>query len=87
VTTALRDYPSSTTAIATPSVRSSLGEDLYVTLIGYDPDSQSVTLHVFINPLVGWIWLGGAIVAAGAVFAIWPERRRIPTAAVSAAAG
>jgi cytochrome c-type biogenesis protein CcmF len=76
VMTALRDYPSSTTAIATPSVRSSLGEDLYVTLLGYDPASGSVTLHVFINPLVGWIWLGGAIVALGAVFAIWPDRRR-----------
>jgi cytochrome c-type biogenesis protein CcmF len=76
VQTALRDYPSSTTPIATPSVRSSLGEDLYVTLIGYDPTTQAITLHVFLNPLVGWIWLGGALVALGAVFAIWPERRR-----------
>ncbi|HEX6474133.1 MAG TPA: heme lyase CcmF/NrfE family subunit [Candidatus Limnocylindria bacterium] len=74
--TALRDYPSSTTPIATPAVRSSIGEDLYVTLIGYDPDSGAATLRVFVNPLVGWIWLGGAIVALGAVFAAWPERRR-----------
>ena len=85
VQTALRDYPSSTTPIATPSVRSSLGEDLYVTLIGYDPATQAVTLHVFINPLVGWIWLGGALVALGAVFAIWPERRRMPTVQPAAA--
>ncbi len=76
VATALRDYPSSTTPIATPVVRSSLGEDLYVTLLGYDPTNGAATLHVFVNPLVGWIWLGGAIVAIGAVFAIWPERRR-----------
>jgi cytochrome c-type biogenesis protein CcmF len=86
VVTALRDYPSSTTAIATPSVSSSLGEDLYVTLIGYDQASGLVTLHVFINPLVGWIWLGGGIVALGAVFAIWPERRRRAAVTVSAAA-
>jgi cytochrome c-type biogenesis protein CcmF len=77
VATALRDYPSSSTPIATPSVRSSLGEDLYVTLLGYDPATGAVTLHVFINPLVGWIWLGGGIVALGAIFAIWPERRRL----------
>ncbi|HET6745106.1 MAG TPA: cytochrome c-type biogenesis CcmF C-terminal domain-containing protein, partial [Candidatus Limnocylindria bacterium] len=77
VATALRDYPSSTTPIATPVVRSSLGEDLYVTLLGYDPTNGAATLHVFVNPLVGWIWLGGAIVAIGAVFAIWPERRRL----------
>jgi len=78
VVTALRDYPSSTTPVATPSVRSGIGEDLYVTLIGYDPKSQAATLHVFINPLVGWIWLGGAVVALGALFAVWPERRRQP---------
>ena len=83
--TALRDYPSSTSPIATPAVRSSFGEDLYVTLIAYDPDSGSATLRVFVNPLVGWIWLGGAIVALGAVFAAWPERRR--RTAVAAAAG
>ena len=85
VRTALRDYPSSTTPIATPSVSSSLGEDLYVTLIGYNPATQAVTLHVFINPLVGWIWLGGALVALGALFAIWPERRRVVAAQPAAA--
>jgi cytochrome c-type biogenesis protein CcmF len=88
VTTALRDYPSSTTPIATPSVRSSLGEDLYVTLLAYDPDDESATLHVFVNPMVGWIWLGGAIVAAGAIFAVWPERRRrLPASAAATSAG
>ncbi len=72
--TALRDYPNSPTAIATPAVRTSLGEDLYVTLLAADPDTQAVSLHVFINPLVVWIWIGGAIVGLGAIFAIWPER-------------
>ncbi len=72
--TALRDYPNSPTAIATPAVRTSLGEDLYVTLLASDPATQTVTLHVFVNPLVVWIWIGGAIVGLGAVFAMWPER-------------
>jgi cytochrome c-type biogenesis protein CcmF len=85
IRTALRDYPSSTTPIATPSVRSSFAEDLYVTLLGYDPATQAATLHVFINPLVGWIWIGGALVALGALFAIWPERRRAVAAAAAAA--
>ena len=75
---ALRDYPNSTTPIATPTVRTAIGEDLYVTLLGYDPASQSVTLHLFVNPLVVWIWVGGAIVALGAAFAVWPEPRRRP---------
>jgi cytochrome c-type biogenesis protein CcmF len=83
--TALRDYPNSTTAIATPAVRTSLAEDLYVTLLAGDPASGTVTLHVFVNPLVVWIWIGGALVAASAVFALWPERR-VAAAAVPAPA-
>jgi cytochrome c-type biogenesis protein CcmF len=76
--TALRDYPNSPTAIATPAVRTSLGEDLYVTLLASDSESEAVTLHLFVNPLVVWIWIGGAIVGLGAIFAIWPERRAQP---------
>jgi cytochrome c-type biogenesis protein CcmF len=76
--TALRDYPSSPTAIATPAVRTSLAEDLYVTLLASDAETGRVTLHLFVNPLVVWIWIGGALVGLGAVFAIWPERRPRP---------
>ena len=79
--TALRDYPSSTTAIATPAVSTSLGEDLHVTLLGSDPASGRVTLHLFVNPLVVWIWIGGAIVGIGAAFAVWPERHRVRVSA------
>ncbi len=74
--TALRDYPNSDTLIATPAVRSTLGEDLYVTLIGFDAGTRQATIRVFVNPGVVWIWLGGGIVGLGAVFAIWPDRKR-----------
>jgi cytochrome c-type biogenesis protein CcmF len=83
--TALRDYPNSETPIATPVVRTSLGDDLYVTLMAADPATSSVTLRVFVNPLVVWIWLGGGIVVLGAVFAIWPDRRRVGVARTAAA--
>ena len=73
--TALRDYPNSQAAIATPAVRTSIGEDLYVTLLASDPESGTVTVHLFVNPLVVWIWIGGAILGVAATFAIWPERR------------
>jgi cytochrome c-type biogenesis protein CcmF len=75
---ALRDYPNSASLIATPAVRTAAGEDLYVTLLAGDPASGEVTLHVFVNPLVAWIWIGGAVVLLGASFAAWPERRREP---------
>jgi cytochrome c-type biogenesis protein CcmF len=73
--TALRDYPNSPTAIATPAVRSSLGEDLYVTLLASDSETGAVTLHLFLNPMVVWIWIGGAMVGAACLFAIWPGGR------------
>jgi cytochrome c-type biogenesis protein CcmF len=73
--TALRDYPNSVAAIATPAVRTSLAEDLYVTLLASDPESETVSLHLFVNPLVVWIWIGGAIVGIGSAFAVWPDRR------------
>jgi cytochrome c-type biogenesis protein CcmF len=82
---ALRDYPNSTTPIATPTVRTAIGEDLYVTLLAYDPADRSVTLHLFVNPLVVWIWVGGAIVALGAAFAVWPDARRQPLPAAAGA--
>ncbi|MGH2427313.1 MAG: heme lyase CcmF/NrfE family subunit [Candidatus Limnocylindria bacterium] len=75
--TALRDYPNSPAPVATPAVRTSFGEDLYVTLLAADPGTGAVTLHLFVNPLVVWIWIGGAIVAAGSGFAAWPERRPV----------
>ena len=86
IATALRDYPNSSTAIATPVVRTALGEDLYVTLLGYNATTHAATIRVFINPLVMWIWTGGAIVALGALFAIWPDRRRVTVEAAVAGA-
>jgi cytochrome c-type biogenesis protein CcmF len=73
--TALRDYPNSPTAIATPAVSTSLADDVYVTLLASDPETGAVTLHLFVNPLVVWIWIGGVIVGIGAAFAAWPDRR------------
>jgi cytochrome c-type biogenesis protein CcmF len=83
---ALRDYPNSVAAIATPTVMTSVGEDFYLTLMAYDPGTGAVTLRLFINPLVAWIWVGGAVVVLGAAFAIWPGRRT-PAAAATAAPG
>jgi len=45
-------------------LRSSLSEDLYVVLTQMD-NSKKITLRAWINPLVAWIWIGGAVMAAG----------------------
>ncbi len=56
------------------ALRTSLLEDLYVILAGFEP-SRTATFKVFVNPLVAWLWLGGLVIVLGTVIAIWPERR------------
>jgi cytochrome c-type biogenesis protein CcmF len=46
------------------AIRSTAVEDLYVVLAGTSPDG-SAALHVFVNPLVTWIWAGGALLVVG----------------------
>lgn len=50
-------------------------KDVYVFLAGVD--SGSVTIRVFINPLVTLIWLGGLAMLFGGVVCWWPERRKL----------
>jgi cytochrome c-type biogenesis protein CcmF len=55
-----------------PAIRSSLREDLYVLLTAVEADG-SATLKIHRNPLVAWIWLGGAIFVLGTVLVMWPH--------------
>ena len=47
-----------------PSVYSTLREDLYVILTAIEHDG-SATFKVYRNPLVNWIWIGGAVFVLG----------------------
>ncbi|PYP30449.1 MAG: cytochrome C biogenesis protein CcmF [Gemmatimonadetes bacterium] len=67
----LNYYPTSMEPIGTPAVRESLREDLYLVLLAYAADGSHATIKAIASPLVGWIWLGGGIVALGAVFSLW----------------
>ncbi|MBN2192771.1 MAG: heme lyase CcmF/NrfE family subunit [Polyangiaceae bacterium] len=48
-------------------------EDLYVSLLALDSTSQRATLGLFVNPLVGWVWIGAAIMVLGATVSLWSE--------------
>lgn len=52
--------------------------DLYAVLAGWTPYGSLVGFQFFWNPFVGWIWAGGVVLLAGAVFAAWPRRQRSP---------
>ena len=69
-------FPGATSAIGTPSVRSQATEDLYLTLVSSPNESGRITVGVFVNPMVMWLWIGGGVMVTGSVFAAWPKRRR-----------
>ncbi len=73
----LNYYPLSQQPIATPAVRSSLTEDLYLTLMAFDGEQgEHATVRAIVNPAVVWLWIGGMIMGVGAVIAIVPWRRK-----------
>ena len=80
----LRQFPNNAQAIGTPSVRTSLVDDVYLSLLTAPADGDVVNVRVIIEPLAVWMWIGGAIMAFGAVLAAWPGRRRNPLDPVSA---
>jgi len=55
------------------ALRTSLFDDLYVILAGFEP-SGLATFKVFINPLVLWLWIGGLVMVMGTIIALWPAR-------------
>jgi cytochrome c-type biogenesis protein CcmF len=75
-TPALSIFPGATEAIGTPSVQAGLTRDVYITLTSSPSQRGHVTVGVFINPLVTWLWAGGLMMVAGAVTAGIPRRRR-----------
>lgn len=61
------------------AISSNMERDIWMYMAGSSEDGIA-SLHVFINPMVAWIWAGGIIFLLGAVVAGWPQgkRRRIP---------
>jgi len=80
---------SETEAAAVPivTVDSNPLRDIYVTLTRYDPGhgpgTATVDVHVLINPLTWWVWVGGLVVLLGGLISFTPNarERRVPVAA------
>jgi cytochrome c-type biogenesis protein CcmF len=55
-------------------LRSTPFEDLYVVLAGWEGDGPTakISLAVFVNPLVSWIWTGGVLLLFGTLVTLWP---------------
>jgi cytochrome c-type biogenesis protein CcmF len=57
-------------------IRSDARGDTYIVLAGVRDDAAEI--RITFNPLVVWVWFGGALMAVGGIIVMWPqaERRR-----------
>jgi cytochrome c-type biogenesis protein CcmF len=56
------------------AIRRAIAEDLYIVLAAAEAGTQTVSLQIFVNPLVNWVWLGFAVMALGTGIALLPEK-------------
>ncbi len=70
-------YYASQQPMTIPGVRSTLEDDFYVLLVGWEPIAQAgATFKVYHNPLVNFVWLGGIVFIIGTLVAAWPVQER-----------
>jgi cytochrome c-type biogenesis protein CcmF len=74
-------YPASSEPIGTPSIR--IGTpfngmvDLYASLVTIESEGRA-SFRFFVNPGIGLLWFGGAVMAIGGLVAAWPVGGRPP---------
>jgi len=68
-------YYASQQPMTIPGVRSTLEDDFYVLLVGWEPIAQQgATFKVYHNPLVNFVWFGGFVFILGTLVAAWPDQ-------------
>ena len=79
-TPAISIFPFSGQPIGTPSTRSTWKDDVQLSVLKV-PETQDepTVVRVTVQPLVWWLWVGGAVMAAGTIMASIPPRRKNKT--------
>ena len=71
-----RFYPKWNMNTSEAAIWPQMAGDFYVVLNGYVPETREATTILFWNPLVGFVWLGGAVMILGGAFALTRRKRR-----------
>ena len=83
---ALQKFPNGNQEIGKPTVKNTLRDSVLLTLSDAPTRNGSVQVKVIVQPLIVWLWTGGAIMAIGSMLAAFPGKRRRPTDPTSAPA-
>jgi cytochrome c-type biogenesis protein CcmF len=82
---AVSQFGAGTDPVDTPAIDSGALDDVYLTVDSLPSAAGGpVGIGVIVQPLVVWLWVGGAILVLGAALAAVPGKRRRPTDPVSA---
>jgi len=65
-------------------IKGSFAQDVYVVLAGVR-NVDDAEIRVSFNPLVRWVWVGGALMALGGLVVMWPaaDKRRVQSGYVT----
>jgi Cytochrome c biogenesis factor len=73
---AISTFRNANVGIGTPSVRTGLLEDVYLTLVSSPNARGRITVGVAIQFMTLWIWIGGGLMGLGTIVALSPRVRR-----------
>ncbi|MGZ8867773.1 MAG: heme lyase CcmF/NrfE family subunit [Thermoanaerobaculia bacterium] len=72
----MNQYESMREPIGTPDVYTTVGGDLYLSILNLDGAQQSVGVTIVQTPLVAWIWVAVMLMGLGGLIGVIPSRRR-----------
>ncbi|MFG0286302.1 MAG: heme lyase CcmF/NrfE family subunit [Phycisphaerales bacterium JB039] len=76
-----RFYDKAENPSAEVAIRSSLREDVYVALVGWEGGGKSIAIQAMVNPLTMWLWIGATMTVGAGVFCMLP--RLLPRTALA----
>jgi cytochrome c-type biogenesis protein CcmF len=81
----LDTFSGQSSALPETALRSTLREDLLVTVSHIDRGRGVVVLDLFVRPLMAWVWIGGIMLALGGAFALRVTPASVAVAVAAAA--
>jgi len=78
----IQQFPNGSQQVGKPTVRNRPTDSVLIALLDTTP--TSIRVRVIVQPMIVWLWTGGAVMAFGSILAAFPGRRRRPVDPVSA---